>query len=383
MSAEAKPSDKPARRPLFMKQKVMLRMVYALVPLLVSAIYFFGWRCLAVLGVCWGAGLVTEYITSRQRGQSISMANFVTCWLLALSLPPLIPYWVAAVAAVVAVLFGKEVFGGFGRNFANPAIVGRAFVYVAFPVPMTAQFVPAFRGFPGGFAHWSFGSLGELPAYIQRLPQYAELASKDVADAVTQASPMWVVREFGRDAMLHGGSLWDDFLGTVGGVFQTSGGDVRILAAGSMGEGCALLIVLAAVYLLWTRTANWRLMAGGAIGLTAATVLFRHLLGFDGLGGVPPLLFTLWTGTTLYAVVFMVTEPVSAPKRKGAIWAYSILIGFLVVTLRWRGVFVAAASFSILLGNIVGPLLDIAAEWWAARRKARKGGKPAPAEEAA
>ena len=361
-------------RKLFMKQKNMLRVVYALVPILIAGIYSFGWRVLGVLVVTWAVGLVTEFITSRQRGQAISMANFVTCWLLALSLPPTVPFWIAAVGAVVAVLFGKEVFGGFGRNFANPAIVGRAFVYICFPVPLTAHFVPAFKGFPGGLAHWSLETLRELPAYLRT-------STQTVADAVSQASPMWIQREYGGEVVKQAVSLWDLFLGNIGGVVQTPAGE-RIIAAGSIGEGCALLIILAAVYLLVTKTANWRLMLSCLIGLSLATLVFRYALGFDGPGEIPALPFTLFSGTTLYALVFMVTEPVSAPKRKAAIHAYAGLIGFLIVFLRWRGVFVAAASFSILLGNIVAPLLDIAAESLA-RRKRTRAARPGPEEQAA
>ena len=88
----------------------------------------------------------------------------------------------------------------------------------------------------------------------------------------------------------------------------------------------------------------------------------------------------LLSGTTMYAAVFMITDPVSAPKRRPAQLAYGVLIGMLIVFLRWRGVFVAAATFSILLGNLVGPLLDLAATEWASRGKARaaaaKGGGP-------
>ncbi len=361
---------KTKSRKLFMKQKNMLRVVYALIPILISAIYFFGWRALAVLAVCWGAGLATEFITSRQRSQPISMANFVTCWLLALSMPPTIPLWIVAVAAVVAILFGKEVFGGFGRNFANPAIVGRAFAFICFPVPLTAQFAPAFKGFPGGFAHWSFESLAQLPDYLSQ-------AGQGAADAISQASPMWISREYGDGVLAQGVSLWNIFLGNIGGLVETPDG-VRIVSAGSMGEGCALLILLGAVYLLVTRTANWRLMLSCFLGLAGATVIFRHLLGFDGVGEVPPLQFTLFAGTTLYVLVFMVTDPVSAPKQKWAMWAYGGMIGFLVVLLRWRGVFVAAATFSILLGNIVGPLFDIGAEAIKNRRKTGSAGEGQP-----
>jgi len=343
------------RKKLWMPQANMKRVLLALTPLLLAAIYHFGWRVLAVLVAANLTGVFVEWLTSRSQARPISYAVFVTCGLYALSLPPTAPFGVAVVGAAVAVLFGKEVFGGFGRNFANPAIVGRAFVYICFPVPLTAQFVPAFRGLPGGFAHWSLESLG-------RLPDYLAATGKGLADAVTQASPMFVYRDY---QILT--PWWDLLTGNIGGTFL-AGQQTRILAAGSAGEGCAILILLAAVYLLATRTANWRLMLGGFAGAIGMNVLFRNVLGFAGAGGVPPLHLTLLAGTTLYVLVFMVTDPVSAPSKKPAQLAYGLLIGAMIVLLRWRGVFVAAASFSVLLGNLIGPLLDLGADWFERRR---------------
>jgi Na+-transporting NADH:ubiquinone oxidoreductase subunit B len=288
--------------------------------------------------------------------------------LYSLALPPTVPLWIAAVGVVVGILFGKEVFGGFGRNFANPAIVGRAFVYICFPVPLTAQFVPVFKGFPGGFTHWSFETLRELPGYLSH-------TGKTVTDAVSQGSPMWINKELGAKVAEQGTNLWELFTGSIGGTFQADG-QVRILSAGSIGEGCALLIILCAVYLLVTKTANWRLMLSCVLGLGFATLLLRHLLGFDGSDPatlsryiVPTLPFTLFAGTTLYVTVFMVTDPVSAPKRRPAQYAYGFLVGFLIVFLRWRGIFVAAASFAVLGGNMIAPLLDMAAKGYADRKK--------------
>ena len=214
-------------KPLFMKQKIMLRVVYALVPLLISAIYFFGWRVLAILAFVWAVGLMTEYITSRQRNQAVSMACFVTCWLYALSLPPTVPYWISGVGIIVAILFAKEVFGGFGRNFANPAITGRAFVYVCFPIELTGRFVPVFKGFPGGFGNWSFENLNKLPEYLAQ-------SGKEVADAISQASPMLVNKRFGVEVTDKAVTWLDMFLGNIGGIFQAEG-ETQILAAGSMG----------------------------------------------------------------------------------------------------------------------------------------------------
>ena len=331
---------KPKKR--FLKQANMMRMAYALSPLAVAAVYFFGWRVVGVLGAVFVAGIVTEWIMASRRGSPLTTAGLITCAIYGLSLPPGVPMWIAAVGAVVATLFGREVFGGFGKNPFNPAIVGRAFVYMCFLKPLTGQFMPAFEGFPGGFAKWAFDG---------------------PADAISQASPMWVFRELGVET-----PWWKLALGNLSGPIE---GSDRMLAAGSMGEGCAVLIILAGAYLLYTKTANWRLMLFGLLGVVVSNTLFRNALGFDGLGGVPPLYATLLSGTTLFAVVFMITEPVSAPKKKPAQIVYAFLIGFFVVLLRWRGIFVAAATFSILLGNLLSPWLDLAATQWAARKKAK------------
>jgi len=369
-----KQTASPSQRTgLLMKQPNMNRVLVALGPLAAAGVYFFGWRAAGVLAACTAVGFGAEWLMARRAGIRVSTACFVTCWLYALSLPPTVPLGVAAVGVVVAIVFGKMVFGGFGRHFANPAIVGRAFVYLCFPDDLTNAFVPAFRGFPGGLGHWSFASL-------HHLPEHFAAAGGQVVDAVGQASPMWVAREYGFDAVGQATSWLNVFLGGIGGVFQAPGEQgARVLAAGSIGEGCGPLILLGAAYLLLTRTANWRLMAGGFAGLAAANALFRNVLGFSGLGQVPPLAWQLAAGSTLYVLVFMVTDPVSAPKKRPAQLAYGVLIGFLMVLLRWRGVFVAAASFTVLLGNMVGPLLDLGSEAWEQRRK----GSPAPAAERA
>ena len=352
-SAEAKPAGKP--KPLFLKQAVMGRVIYALVPLLVAGIYFFGWRVLVLVAVCVVGGVATEFVTTRQRGKPISQAVFVTCLLYALSLPPTMPFWMAAVGIVVGVLFGKEVFGGFGRNFANPAIVGRAFVYVAFPIEMTGHFVPAFRIFPAGFARWSFASLSGTPVWIRHV------AMKGV-DAMTAATPMWARRDFGEDT-----PVLNLFLGQLGGSFE-DGVSWKVLAAGSIGEVCALFIILGGIYLIATKTANWRLTASTLLGATAACLLFRHGLGTDG---VPPLLVTLFSGALLYGAVFMVTDPVSAPKNKPSMWIYGAFIGVMIVLLRWKAQFAGAVAFAILMGNIIGPTIDLAVGALEARRKAK------------
>jgi len=349
-----RPIPPPRRGPLFTRQPMMVRMLVAIAPVAVVGVYFFGWRVLALLVMCTLAGVVTEGIMATRRRKPVSLACLVTCALYSLSLPPTMPFWMALVGIVVGILFGKEVFGGFGKNWANPAIVGRAFVYVAFPVEMTGSFVPAFRGVPGGFAHWSFATLREVPAWLSG-------AAAQVTDAVTMATPSVAMRDhaFRTD--------WTQlFFGNIGGTFEV-GSTHQLLAAGSIGEVCAPLLIFAGVYLLWTRTADWRLMLTPVIGALA----MNGILILAGAGRTLPMVQMLFGGSLLYGAVFMVTEPISGPRTKGAKWMYGLFIGIVLVLIRWKGSFAGSLSFSILLGNMVGPTMDMGVRAWRKRRKSR------------
>lgn len=321
-----------ASKKWFRHQPMMRKVEMALLPALFGAIYFFGWRTLAI--VLWIAliATITEFTMARKRGEPVSEAVLVTALLLGLSLPPLIPFWQAGVGAVVAILFGKEVFGGFPRNVFNPAIVGRAFLYVCFPIQMTGQFAPTWSGWPGGWVRWSARQM------------------VDGIQAVSAATPMWARRDFSFE--VRGIHLWSGQLGLS---FVDAGGTQRALSAGSVGEVSALLLLAGGAYLFWTRTAQWRLSASTALGATLACLFFRHVLGAEE---VPPLFWSLGSGAFLYVALFMVTDPISAPKNRTAQWIYGLLIGTLIIFLRWKAVFAGAAAFAILLGNTVAPSLE-------------------------
>ncbi|MBD3241334.1 MAG: RnfABCDGE type electron transport complex subunit D [Chitinivibrionales bacterium] len=333
----------PLKKPTFLKQKNMLRVLYSLIPVALVAVYYFGWRVIALTAVVGLAGFATEWIMASSRKGKVSYAVFVTAALLGLSLPPTLPYWMAAVGGVIAVLFGKETFGGFGKNVFNPAIVGRGFLYVCFPIEMTSWFVPSFTGFPGGFARWGWLAQGNLP---QRLAGPGLV----LRDAVTAATPMWARRDYGYVT-----DLLNLLFGNIGGTFQYEG-ETFVLAAGSAGEVSAIAIALAAMYLIVTKTAQWRLMLSTVLGAAGLTIVLRLLFGIDA---VPPLPFTLLSGALLYGAVFMVTDPVSAPKQKTSQWIYGALIGIMVVFFRYRSIFAGGLAFSILIGNMFAPSLDL------------------------
>jgi Na+-transporting NADH:ubiquinone oxidoreductase subunit B len=157
---------------------------------------------------------------------------------------------------------------------------------------------------------------------------------------------MWSRRDYGFEV-----GIWDLVTGQIGGLFDHAG-HARILAAGSAGEVCALAILLGAIYLLWTKTANWRLMLSTLLGAVATNLLLRNALGIEA---VPPLGFTLFSGGFLYAAVFMVTDPISAPRLKESMWPYGIFIGAMIVFFRYKAVFAGGVAFAILLGNMARP----------------------------
>ncbi|MBT3379058.1 MAG: RnfABCDGE type electron transport complex subunit D [Lentisphaerae bacterium] len=336
------PREAPGKRALpssFKAQKMMRRVVLALMPALVGGVYFFGWRVLGVCVCVLVVGLGTEFGLARRRGDPLTESAIVTCLLLALSLPPTIPFWIAAVGAVVALSFGKELFGGFGRNVFNPAIVGRAFLYVCFPEAMTKGFVPVYTGGLGGLRHW-------FPSNM---------------DAVSAATPMWVLRDYGHET-----PFLRLLTGSIGGTFSGPDGTMEVLGAGSIGEVSAILVAIGGIYLLLTKTAQWRLALSSLVGAAAAAVFFRHVLGAQA---VPPVHWVMCAGGMLYACFFMVTDPVSAPNHKPTQFLYGAFIGVLIVFFRWKAAFAGGVGFAILMGNTVGPSLEIGLKAWEKKRK--------------
>lgn len=294
----------------FLMQKVMLRVCYALFPLVFASVYLFGWRSLVLLVVVLGFGIATEGLFTLRQGKPITSAVFVTSLIFSLSLPPMIPFWMAIVGIVVGVALGKMVFGGFGQNVFNPAMVGRCFLYVTFPVEMTNQWAIPLWGGAGGFGRWSLS-----------------------LDAVTQATPLMEWRK-GVSVPLE-----QLVLGNTG---------------GSLGETSALLILLGGIYLVYRKAAPWRLAVSCLIG----GILLSSVLHAFGAAGVPPALTTLLSGSFLFGSVFVVTEPVSGAKTQYGQWIYGFMVGGLTVVLRGFSNFPEGIMFSILIMNAFVPLID-------------------------
>lgn len=293
----------------FMKQKMMRKVIYSLIPLIIAGIYFYGWRVLVLLTLVTITACLTEWIFVRKTTNKISEAVIVTSILFTLILPPKVPFFVAVLGIIFGVLFGKMVFGGFGKNPFNPALVGRAFIYVNFANVMTVEWVNP-----------SEMILGNLTRYT--------------VDTITQVTPMLNFRATGE--MLEYSRI---FLGNI---------------SGSIGETSALLIIISGIYLIYTKTASKEIIFSVIISFLLTTTL----LYFIGLGQIPNPLYALLTGGILFGAVFMATDPISAPRNKIAKYIYGSIIGIVTVIIRGFALFAGGMMFAILIGNTFAPLID-------------------------
>jgi len=286
---------------VFQKQIMMRRVIYALMPLFLYSVYLYGWRSPLVLVISLSGGIVAEYLFVRNSKKKVSEAVLVSSTLYALSLPPDIPLWIVPIGIIFGVVFGKMVYGGFGRNVFNPAIAARLFIYISFPGQMTSRWLTPGR----------FGTI----------------------DTVSSATPL---------ELLKGGESleWLDLL--IGN------------RAGSLGESGIILIILAAIYLIYTKTASWKIIVSsiGSFGLLSAVLYFSKVPG-----AVEPL-SALMAGSALFVFVFMATDPVTAPKQAKALWLYGIMIGLIACIVRTFSLFPEGTSFGILVGNTFAAFVD-------------------------
>ncbi len=288
----------------------MLRVCYALIPLVLASIYLFGWRALALTGTVLVFGVITEALFTYPQGKPVTSAVVVTGLIFTLSLPPTIPIWMAIVGIVAGVAIGKMMFGGFGQNVFNPAMVGRCFIYITFPLHMTNRWVEPIWGGWGGFAHWS-----------------------TPLDTITKATPLVELRQGGLIA-------WEDlFLG------QTSG---------SLGETSAVLILIGGLFIIAKKAASWKL----AVSCLLGGIFGSGILQLAGFSNIPSPLATLLAGSFLFGSFFVVTEPVSGAKTKSGQWIYGGMTGTLIVVLRGFSNFSEGVMFSVLIMNAFVPILD-------------------------
>jgi len=330
-------------------KRIMIIVVVALIPAALFGMWNVGYQHCLATGETWGlfqnfwygflkvlplyivayvVGLGIEFASAQIRNEEVNEGYLVSGMLIPLIVPVDVPLWTLAIAVAFAVLFGKEVFGGTGMNFLNPALLCRAFLFFAYPSKMSGSSV------------WVSLKSGE-----------------SLIDGATGATPLSFASE-GLDAMNNAGvqygmSAWDMFAG---------------LVPGSVGETSVIAILIGAVILLWTGVASWKIMVSSVAG-----ALFVGWLGnFFGATTVPAY-YQLIMGGFAFGTVFMATDPVTSAQTECGKWIYGFLIGALCVIVRlFNPGYAEGMMLAILLMNTFAPLIDHYVTDAAISRRAKK-----------
>lgn len=264
---------------------------------------------LPVYAVTFLVGGFWEVVFASIRKHEVNEGFFVTSILFALILPPDIPLWQVALGISFGVVIGKEVFGGTGKNFLNPALTGRAFLFFAYPADLS------------GDAVWT------------------------AVDGYASATALSAAAMGGIDAVVGQGiTWWDAFTGSI---------------HGSMGETSTLAIFIGGAVLLATRIAPYRIVGGTMIGMVGMSLLFNMLGSETNPMFAMPWYWHLVVGGFAFGLIYMVTDPVSASITNTGKWVYGILIGVMVMLIRViNPAFPEGMMLAILFANLFAPLID-------------------------
>ncbi|MBI5378700.1 MAG: RnfABCDGE type electron transport complex subunit D [Nitrospirae bacterium] len=294
--------------------RIMWTVVATLLPATLVSVYFFGWDALYVLLLTTGAALGTEAAIQRLLKQPLTIEDgsaTVTGLLLALTLPPGSPWWLGIVGGVIAIALGKQVFGGLGYNPFNPALVGRVFLLIAFPLEMTTWQLPH-PPMLGVEAVSGATPLGML--------QVGRLTGKGIGEAAEV-------------------NLWDAFIGHIG---------------GSLGETSALALLLGGAYLLYRHYITWHIPV--SMAATVALLSLPFWL-WDPTRYASPQ-FHVFTGGLLIGALFMATDMVTCPTTPKGQLLFGFGCGLFTLLIRMWGGYPEGVSFAILLMNAATPIID-------------------------
>ena len=279
-------------------KKIMLDVIIALVPAMIGAVYFFGMNALKLILISVAASVIAEFAIQKLFKKEVSIDDFsavITGILIAFNLPANAPWWIPVAAAVFGIVVVKQFFGGIGQNFMNPALAARAFLVASWPGIMAEYVLPG-------------------------------------ADAITGATPLAIL-ESGKIARLP--SMMDMFVGNIG---------------GSIGETSALLLLIGGLYLIIRKVINWKT----PVVYIATTAIMLFVLGVE----TSELAYHLLSGGLILGAFFMITDYSSTPVTPWGQIIVGVGAGILTAVIRIKGGFPEGVSYSILLMNVVTPLIE-------------------------
>ncbi|HUS85910.1 MAG TPA: RnfABCDGE type electron transport complex subunit D [Bacteroidales bacterium] len=301
--------------------KLMFGVVIALLPALLASVWFFGRAAILVTAVSVASCVVFEYLIQRfliKREPSIRDGSaVVTGILLAFCLPVNLPVWLIVLGAFVAIGIGKLTFGGLGSNPFNPALVGRVFLFLSFPVQMTTWPVP--KGFATKYA-----------------------------DAVTGATPLSILNENYDKVAID--QLMTDSQAGLPGHMQAFWGEM----GGSLGEIAAFALVIGLIFMLIRKIITWHI----PVSILGTVLLFTGILWLANPSDNADPLYHLLTGGLLLGAIFMATDYVTSPMSSRGMIIYGVGIGILTVLIRRFGAYPEGVQFAILIMNAFTPLIN-------------------------
>lgn len=299
-------------------KKIMYGVILALLPALAASIYYFGLGAIIVTLVAIISSVGFEYLIQKyiiKTEPTISDGSAVlTGLLLAFNIPSNLPIWIIIIGALVAVGIGKMSFGGLGQNPFNPALVGRVFLLISFPVQMTSWPIP--KGFKTGYA-----------------------------DAVTGATPLGMIKEG-----LGSGEKISDLMHNIPSHMELFYGYM----GGSAGEICALALILGFIYMLFRKIITWHI----PVFIVGTVFTFTGILHLVNPEQFADPVFHILTGGVMLGAIFMATDMVTSPMTPKGMAIYAIGIGFITVLIRSFGAYPEGISFAILIMNAFVPIIN-------------------------
>ncbi|HDQ15243.1 MAG TPA: RnfABCDGE type electron transport complex subunit D [Sediminispirochaeta sp.] len=326
--------------------KIMWTVSLCLAPAGIWGVYVFGIRVLAVLGVSILSAMLAEYGMARAAGRENPLGDgsaFLTGLLIGYNLPPAIPYHIPVLASLFAIVIVKWTFGGLGRNWMNPALAGRVFVFFSWTGEMTNWTMPrtmdaadtvsgaSVLGFiKSGLIDYQGSARG--PMEFLRGSGYPQ-SSADVR------ATEWLRGIFGEGVP---GGYWDLFVGNV---------------PGSLGEVSALLLLLGAAYLLYRKIITWEIPVSYLLSFSLLVWIFG---GFDFNAGIfsGDVFFHLFSGGLILGAFYMATDMVTSPLSRRGMLIYGVGVGFFTFLIRIYGSFPEGVSLAIILMNIFVPMIN-------------------------
>ncbi len=315
--------------------KVMGTVLLALTPATLFGFWLYGWPAINLWAVSLAAAIVGEGFAVSLQGRAVRPvlmdgSGILTAWLLAISLPPFAPWWIAALGSLFAVVISKQVFGGLGQNPFNPAMAARVMLLISFPLEMTIWVAPA----PLSSAH--------APDWLESL--HITFMHQPL-DGMASASLLGHVKtEFTRGAGL------DQALAGYYAPLDALWGS----RAGSLGETAALLILLGGLFLIARRIITWHAPVAMLLGVAVPALLFNMVNPNHYAGPM----YHLLSGGLMLGAFFIVTDPVTSPNTATGQFIFGLGCGLLTWIIRTWGGYPEGVAFAVMLMNAATPLID-------------------------